>query len=731
MADKIVATWTNDSVGITSQRVYRTLNEGTEVLIATLPPNQRSYVDTTFKDTDPFDASYRVTSVGTISGVETEETTNTLTVNIRRNITAMEIAATGPSLQLYSASPIVIEWADGSVSAGVPSAASPELYEIVKNFPSNTTEYLGSLYSADTGPIKALYAIAGLKRVFNWYSEGVIGHTLTNPAMILKPYTFPSILMEVPPTAPPGVTDLSRFFFGCTNFNQDLSGWDVSNVTNMREMFALCTYFNGNITNWNVSNVTDMSHMFDTAEWFNQDISGWNLANVTDMTYMFSNAYSFNQPIGSWVFPKVTSLQGFLQYAFSFNQPLNSWDVSKITNFNEFLQQTTGPGRTAAFNQPLNNWVTRGALTMSNMFSYCVAFNQDISMWNVGNVTQMSYMFYQCDAFIQDLSQWCVGQILSQPEGFGLMDAENYPVWGTCPLNNREYVDITGFPPNKLIGVGRTYQLGYNTNLVTPTASWSLNVDSSVATIDSNGLLTVLAPAASVEVTLVLNNDSFYTEKVNFVSKTPLTPFSIVYSTGGGAINLRVGPNVKVDWGDGSPVEWSASDNFYLAHTYPTVEGGTSYTLVIGDGLDKISFNALTGFTTVISWPGQGWNEMDVGNPALATVPNSIPPTVTSLNSLFSGATNFNQDISMWDVSNVTDFSYMFWNCFVYNQSLSAWDVSSATNMNYMFYNATSFNQVINNWCVTNITSLPTDFATGANLEPVNYPVWGTCPTPP
>lgn len=82
MADKIVATWTNDSVGITSQRVYRTLNEEPEVMIATLEPTARSYVDATFKDTNPDDVAYRVTSVGTVGGVEVEETTTTLTLQL-------------------------------------------------------------------------------------------------------------------------------------------------------------------------------------------------------------------------------------------------------------------------------------------------------------------------------------------------------------------------------------------------------------------------------------------------------------------------------------------------------------------------------------------------------------------------------------------------------------------------------------------------------------------------
>jgi hypothetical protein len=51
------------------------------------------------------------------------------------------------------------------------------------------------------------------------------------------------------------------------------------------------------------------------------------------------------------------------------------------------------------------------------------------------------------------------------------------------------------------------------------------------------------------------------------------------------------------------------------------------------------------------------------------------------------------------------------------------------TNMGYMFYYATEFNQDISNWCVTNIASEPDDFSTDSPLSESNKPVWGTCPT--
>ncbi|MDZ7716289.1 MAG: BspA family leucine-rich repeat surface protein [Balneolaceae bacterium] len=63
-----------------------------------------------------------------------------------------------------------------------------------------------------------------------------------------------------------------------------------------------------------------------------------------------------------------------------------------------------------------------------------------------------------------------------------------------------------------------------------------------------------------------------------------------------------------------------------------------------------------------------------------------------------------------------------------FNNDISSWDVSSVTNMEAMFLDASSFNQDISVWCVSNISSEPIDFSTGSPLTNSNKPVWGTCP---
>ena len=198
------------------------------------------------------------------------------------------------------------------------------------------------------------------------------------------------------------VTTMKHMFFRAYVFNQDISSWDVGNVTTMHGMFFRAYVFNQDISSWDVSNVNDMGNMFLVTYDFNQDISSWDVSNVINMGFMFSAAYAFNQDISSWDVSNVESMREMFEFAYDFDQDISSWDVSKVTN-------------------------------MEKMFSY-TDFNQDISSWDVSSVTDMSRMFYLNDTFSQDLSSWNTVNVTACSlfsDGSGLI-ASQLPTLGSC-----------------------------------------------------------------------------------------------------------------------------------------------------------------------------------------------------------------------------------------------------------------------------------------------------------
>jgi surface protein len=180
-----------------------------------------------------------------------------------------------------------------------------------------------------------------------------------------------------------------------------------------------------------------------------------------------------------------------------------------------------------------------------------------------------------------------------------------------------------------------------------------------------------------------------------------------------------------VDWGDGTVEAYSSSITF-LAHTYTTA----------GDKIIKMQgitrfYNGITGkLISVDDWGGIQWSSMEnmfYNATKLTTIPTVAPNLshVTSMHSMFRGATAFNQPLNSWDVSNVTNMARLFGNASVFNQPLNKWDVSNVTNMGYMFRYASAFSQDLSSWCVPSLGSTPWfNWWAGAFTQPQ----WGTCP---
>ena len=80
------------------------------------------------------------------------------------------------------------------------------------------------------------------------------------------------------------ITDMSNLFKNLNPPNIDIRYWDVSNVENMSYMFSGCTKFTGKgLGNWNPIKCKNMTCMFYDCSNFDCDLSDWDVRNVKMM----------------------------------------------------------------------------------------------------------------------------------------------------------------------------------------------------------------------------------------------------------------------------------------------------------------------------------------------------------------------------------------------------------------------------------------------------------------
>ena len=176
--------------------------------------------------------------------------------------------------------------------------------------------------------------------------------------------------------------------------------------------------------------------------------------------------------------------------------------------------------------------------------------------------------------------------------------------------------------------------------------------------------------------------------------------------------------NVTVDWGDGNYDTYTTSGN--KTHTYASA--GQYRVRVEG---------SLTGFGAAVSRPELvgclSFGRLGITSLALALrastnltqCPSRLPSGVTATNSMFTGSTAFNGDVSSWDVSNVTNMNFMFDLATNFNGDVSSWDVSNVTTMQFLF-RASSFNGDVSSWDVSNVTDMQSMFRVNAFQQPLN-----------
>ncbi|MDB4016233.1 BspA family leucine-rich repeat surface protein [Flavobacteriaceae bacterium] len=554
------------------------------------------------------------------------------------------------------------------------------------------------------------------------------------------------------------VTDMSELFKDNTSFNSDIGFWDTSNVTGLTDMFNGANSFNQDVSGWDLSSALNLSYMFFNASSFNQNISSWDISTVIYIDNLFNGATAFNQDIGGWDTSNVMGMAGVFTNG-NFNRDISDWDTSSVTNMESMLSYNS------SFNQDISSWNTSSVTATDDMFRNNPSFNQNISGWNVSSITSMERMFDGASAFNQDLTSWCVAGITSEPTDFAANSAltdTNKPLWGkeftvaltsgsnsqtvtgTTAITDIVYtatpictgsisVSASGLPSGVTLAFGNNVATISGSSNATGTFNYTATISGASTSQAVTGTITVNAAATadttpptitltgSSTINLTVGDtftdpgatatddvDGDLTSSISITDPGAFTStagtYTISYSVSDAAgnaatvvqrtiiVSVAVAsiyfengtckcPNATVgDTADINGVTYTAVDNSTIAAQIANGNGNLCTTLV--NDMNYLLFN--TSFNEDISF----W---DTSN-------------VTNMEAMFRGA-SFNRNISNWDTSSVTNMKNLFWLNITFNQNISSWNTSNVTNMNFIFTEATAFNQDIGNWDVSNVTN--------------------------
>ena len=179
-------------------------------------------------------------------------------------------------------------------------------------------------------------------------------------------------------------------------------------------------------------------------------------------------------------------------------------------------------------------------------------------------------------------------------------------------------------------------------------------------------------------------------------------------------------------WGDGSADEGVSGSQ---THTYAAA---ATYTVSVTGGLEQFSLNNAqpnaARLSSIEQWGNSSWTSMRnafEGASNMAYRASDAPDLsgVTSMHSMFNGASSFDGNLSAWNVSRVTLMVNMFNGASSFDGDISTWDVSRVTSMTGMFFEASSFDGNVSAWDVSSVTRMANMFF-GASSFDGNLSAW-------
>ncbi|MEO0484955.1 MAG: BspA family leucine-rich repeat surface protein [Pseudomonadota bacterium] len=412
-----------------------------------------------------------------------------------------------------------------------------------------------------------------------------------------------------------------------------------------------------------------------------------------------------NYDLSDWDTSQVTSMASTFESAGSFNQDIGSWDTSNVTNMDRMLK------RAPYFNQDVGGWDTSSVTNMFGLFDDVTRFNQDIGDWDTSNVENMTYMFRYAVAFDQDLSTWDVGQVKYMSNMFYAARVFNQDLsgWDTSNVSDFSFMFSSARAFDQSLG------------------DWDISsMKNAYGLLDSSGL-----SLENFDKTLegwATDSSGVAGDGIDDIpTGITLGAAGLEYSNVG-AYDVLVNDYDWTIWASffGDPAPATDLSRYFDDGTDPAGASVDEFDLSRWDTrqvttMERMfqgaqNFNQDIGLwgtgnvTSMLAMFGGNWYfNQDISGWDVSSV--------TNMGGMFAEAFRFNQDVSTWDTSNVENMAGMFFYASDFDQDISSWDTSSVTNMRGMFEWAFDFNQDIGDWDTSNVTTMDAMFALAGDFD--------------